>query len=378
MLRLILAGLLALAAPAMAQDDAGLFLFGGDAYGSGATVTVARQGVGDVFGAGERVDIAAPIAGSAHLAGRRVTTEAEVGGDLVAIGADVTVGGPVAGSVTAAGYDIGIGAAVEGNVRATGRNVNVTGPVAGSLLVSAGTLTIDGAIGGDASLDAGRIVFGPDAAVGGTLSLYGPDAGALAVPETVAPAERIERHPDARGPGPDEDAGPAAPLGIPASGWLAVAGGFVLGVVVLAVLVFIVAAVAPRRAEAVADRIGGETWRTIWIGFLTLSALLGACIVAILTVVGALAVPVILLVTMVACFLGYLFAVYVVGRAIWTRFDRVPPDTGGERALAALLGALLVSLVGLVPFVGWPLLLLLTLAGLGALAIGAFRPEFGR
>ena len=119
--------------------------------------------------------------------------------------------------------------------------------------------------------------------------------------------------------------------------------------------------------------------RTVWIGFLTLSALLGACVVAHpdhRRGAGGAGHP--------AgddgrsCFLGYLFAVYVVGRAVWARLDRLPPDTVGERAVAALIGAAVVSLVGLVPFVGWPLLLLLTLAGLGALAIAAFRPEFGR
>ena len=56
MIRLILTGLLALASPALAQDD-GLFRFGGDAYGSGAVVAVTEPGIADVFGAGERVEI---------------------------------------------------------------------------------------------------------------------------------------------------------------------------------------------------------------------------------------------------------------------------------------------------------------------------------
>ena len=118
--------------------------------------------------------------------------------------------------------------------------------------------------------------------------------------------------------------------------------------------------------------------RTVWIGFLTLSVLVGACVVAMLTIVGVLAVPVILLATMVLAFLGYLLTVYMVGRAVWTRLDQLPPDTIGERAVAALLGAAVVSLAGMVPFVGWPLLLLLTLAGLGAISVALFRPEFRR
>jgi hypothetical protein len=373
MLRTIIAGLLALAGPALAQDD-GLFLFGGDAFGSGATVTMAQPGIADVFGAGERVEIAAPIAGSAHLAGRRVTAGAEIGGSLVAFGADVTVAAPVAGSVTVAGYDVGIAARVGGNLRAAGRSVSVTAPIAGSALLSAGALTLDGAIGGDAAMNAGSVVFGPEATVGGKLVLYGREAATLAVPDRVAPPERIERQPGEggahRGPATAEIAGPA--------GWMALATGFAIGVAVLAVLAFLVALLAPRRAEGVAAQLATEPVWTVWIGFLTLSAMLGACVVAVLTIVGVLAVPLILLASAVVCFLGYLFGVYVLGRAVWTRFDRLPPDGIGERALTALIGALVVSLLGLVPFVGWPLLLLLTLAGLGALSIALFRPEFGR
>ena len=376
MLRLIVVGLLALATPALAQAEGNLFLFGGDAFGSGGTVTVAQDGIGEVFGAGERVEIAAPIAGSAHLAGRRVTTEADIGGNLVAFGADVTVGAPVAGSVTAAGYDVGVDAAVGGNLRAMGRSVSVAGPVGGSALLSAGSLTLDGTIAGDAALDAGSVAFGPGAAVGGRVVLYGRGAATLAVPERVAPAARVERHPDARAPGHGN--GPTGAEAAGYAGWVALATAFAVGVLVLAVLVFLVALFAPRRAEGVAARIGAEPVRALWIGFLTLSALLGACVVAVLTIVGVLVVPVILLVTAVACLLGYLFAVYVLGRAVWMRFDRLAPDSVGERALAVLIGAAVVSLLGLVPFVGWPLLLLLTLAGLGALSIAMVRPEFGR
>lgn len=369
------AGLLLLAGPGFAEGG-DLYLFGGDAFGAGAAVTVSEPGLGDVFGAGARVEIAAPIEGSAHLAGRRVVTAGAIGRDLVAIGAAVSVSAPVAGSVTAAGYDVDIGGDVGDNLRSAGRNVTVTAPVTGSALIMAGALTLDARIGGDASLDAEHVVFGPGAAVGGRLTLYGPEAATLAVPEGVAPAERVERHPEVRGPRGEESALPV-PAVMGRTGWMAVTA-FAAGALVLAALAFLVALVAPRRTEDVAEQLADAPVRTVWIGFLTLSALFGACVVAMLTIVGVVAVPVILLVTAVACFIAYIIAVYVLGRAVWVRIDRLPPDTLGERALAALAGAVIVSLASFVPFVGWPLILLLALAGLGALSIALFRPEFGR
>ena len=372
MFRLLLLGLIALAGPALAQDES--FLFGGDVYASGGTVTVDRSDLDSVFAAGERIDVTVPIAGSAHLAGRRVTTEAEIGGNVLALGADVTLGGPVAGDVSAAGYDVAIDGPVGGNLRAMAQTLRVAGPVAGSALLSAGSLTLDAPVTGDAAIDAGTLAFGPAARIDGALSLYGDEAENLAVPASVAPPERITRHPGERA----TPAGTFVPAIAGEAGWIALATTFAIGVVILAVLAFVVAAVAPRSTERFAVRILDEPGRSVWIGFLTLSALLGACVVAVLTIIGVLAVPVIMLVTMVLCFLGYLVAVYVVGSGVWTRIDHLPPDTISERALAALIGALVVSLIGLLPFVGWPLLLLLTLAGLGAISIGLFRPEFRR
>lgn len=372
MVRLVLLGLIALAGPALAQE--GPFLFGGDAYASGGTVIVDHAGIDNVFAMGERVEVAAPISGSAHLAGRRLATEAEIAGSVFAVGADVTLGGPVAGDVSAAGYDVVVEGAVGGNVRAAARTLRIAAPVAGSALLSAGTLTLDGPVSGDAAIDAGTLAFGPGARVDGKLLLYGDDAGTVAVPAAVAPPDRIERHPGERA----DPAGAVAPAIAGNAGWIALATSFAIGVLVLGALAFLVTLVAPRGTERVAARIWDEPGRTVWIGFLTLSALLGACLVALLTIVGVLAVPVILLATAVACFLGYLVAVYVIGRGIWARVDHLPPDTVGERALAALIGAAVVSLLGLLPFVGWPLLLLLTLAGLGAISIGLFRPEFRR
>ena len=238
--------------------------------------------------------------------------------------------------MTAAGYDVDLAAAIGGNLRAMGRSVTVAAPVGGSALLSAETLTLDGSIGGDAAIDAETVVFGPGAKVAGQLILSGEDAGRLVVPEAVAPADRIERRPDAAVDArPGWSGAPLTPDDAVRDGWIGVAVGFAIGVAILAALTFLVALAAPRKVERLAERLAEEPARTTWIGFLTLSALLGACVVAVLTIVGVLAVPVILLAAMVLGLLGYFVAVYGVGRAVWQRLDHLPPDTFAERAVAA-------------------------------------------
>lgn len=373
MVRLLLCGLLMLAAPALAQDaDASAFHFGGDSFAAGGSVLLGDPGVDDAFAMGGRVELAAPLTGSAHFAGRRVVAGAEVGRDLYAVGADVTVTAPVAGDASLAGYDVAVGAPVGGDLRATGSQVRITAPVGGYALLSGGTVSLDAPVSGDAAITADAIDFGPGARVDGQLTLYGRHAEGLSVPESVAPADRVARHAT---PAPPPASGPF-PVPEHAPSWFAIAAGFFGGALVLAVLVFLAALVAPVGMERLGDRIVERPFRTLWIGLLTLAVLIGGTILAVMTIVGILAAPAILLAIGIGCFIGYLVAVFLLGRLIWHRSGQLPPDTVGERALVALIGAVAASLIALVPFVGWLALVLLTVTGLGALSVGLFRPEF--
>jgi hypothetical protein len=363
MLRLVLAVLLA-TAPALARAEP--LRFGDDAFYSGGSVTVDAADTDDVFAAAERIEVTVPVGGSAHLGARRIAVDAAVGEDLYAAAADLTVASPVGGDAVLAGYDVDVNDAVGHDLRAFGRTVRVSGPVTGSALIAGASVALDASIGGDAAISADSIQFGPDAKVGGLLTLSGSDAETLVVPESVAPPERIERHHEPVPP----------PLEGPGRSWFAVAMAFAIGVVILAALATLVAALAPHHLERLRDLTAERPFRTFWIGFLTLAVLIGGAVLAVLTVVGVIVAPAILLAAAVFGLLGYLVAVYLVGRAVWDWTGQLPPDSVPERGMAALLGAAAVSLVAVVPLFGWLFLLLLTVVGLGALCVGVLRPEF--
>jgi hypothetical protein len=149
--------------------------------------------------------------------------------------------------------------------------------------------------------------------------------------------------------------------------------GSVLVVTVLATLAAVVAPHGVERLRAIADE---RPFRTFWIGFLTLATLIGAAILLILTLVGIFVAPAVLLAAVVLAMLGYILAVYLAGRAVWNWIGQLPPDSFWERALTALIGAVVVGVIWLVPFVGWLAVLVLTLTGLGALTVAWLRPEF--
>jgi len=362
----VLVALLCAATAAAAQDEPAGFRLGADAFYTGRTVVHDTPDADDVFMAGERVDLVAPIAGTAHLAGRRLTAEGAVGGDVYAAGADVTLEAPVAGNATLAGYDVAVENTIGGNLRAAGGSVSVGAAVTGTALLAGGEVEIDGAIGGDVMLQADDLIFGPEATVGGRLILYAEADNAPVVPERVAPPARVEIRSPSRW---EEDTERA-------SGWVAAIGSFVLGILILAVLALLAAVLAPSAVERLREHTAERPFRTLWIGFLTLSALIGAPILISLTLVGIIVAPAIVVLAVLIGALGFVIAVYELGHLVWRTIGQLPPDTFTERASIALIGATLAAVLSLIPLLGWIALLVMVLLGIGAFAIAALRPQF--
>jgi hypothetical protein len=189
----------------------------------------------------------------------------------------------------------------------------------------------------------------------------------IAVPAGVVPADRIDRFDVA----PREAA--AVGRGIP--GVTGLVSGFVVGVIVVALLALLVASLAPEKLERARIMVRERPFRTFWVGFLTLAALIGSSVLLLLTLVGVLLIPAVVLLAVAIGVLGYLAATYLVGRALWGWFGVLPPDSLLERLGAAAIGAVVVALVAFVPYFGWLAVLVLTLTGVGALTVGIFRPQ---
>ena len=356
-----LALLLPLAAAAQDADDA--LDFGGDAYRAGGSVTFAAPGARDAFLAGERVDLAAPVAGSAHLAGRRVASDGAVGGDLYAIGADVRIAGPVAGAASVAGYDVEILGAIGGNLRATGSRVNLQGAVGGAALITGSEVEIAAPITGNAAITAETLSFGENARVDGRLTLFEPEGTTFAVPASVAPPDRIERHVIEDGPMIGHMVGP---------GWFAILAGLVFGMLLLAALATLAPTVAPNAVMRLREIVANGPFRALGAGFLAQSALIGGAIVLAVTVIGLVLAPFAVLAAILLGIVGYIVAVYLLGAWAVTRAGALEPDTFPEYALAGLVGAVLATLLSLVPFLGWFAILALTFVGVGAIVLATF------
>ncbi|WP_226623667.1 hypothetical protein [Alloyangia pacifica] len=352
-----------IALPALAQEDAAAVDIGDDAFRAGRSVSHESAGTDDLFMAGETVAVTADVTGSAHLAGRVVTIESAVGGDVYAAGDQVTLSGPVAGDVTVFGRALSV-AEVGGDLRAAGSELHLTGPVAGYAMVAGEDIRFDADVAGDVSLAAEHVDWGEAARIGGRLIVYEDEPGDLAVPEGLAPESRIERREI------EEWEGPQPP------DWHRAIVGFLIGVVVIAALGALIAALVPERLAEMRRQILARPFHTLWLGFLTQSAVIGAGVLFALTLIGLLITPAMLLLALVGGFAGYVVAAYAFGVGLFLAFGRAEPQSIGERALAAGAGALAAGVVGLIPFFGWLFVLVLVLAGVGAITLRVIRPSF--
>ena len=358
-----------LATTLAAQDETVVFNLGDDTFLAGPDVVLDATGRDDIFVAGETLAVVSDVTGSAHTAGRIVALKGKIGQDVYAAGYKVTLTGPVAGDASVVGYEVWFGSAIGGDLRATGTKVTLDAPVAGYAMIAARTVTLNSAIAGDVSVAAEDIVFGPDARISGQLMLYEDAENPREVPAYVISSDRIERHAIEEWEALAD--GKYAPFSLRQA-----ARNFIYGVITIAVIAGIIAAIAPRHLTNMRVQLLDAPFRTFWFGFLFLSVLIGSSVLLALTLVGIVVAPLAIILAVLGAFMGYVVGSYALGVGLLMAAGRNPPNDLVERVVAAFIGALIVGLIGLIPVLGWIFVFALTLAGAGAITTRIFRPTF--
>ena len=366
--RALLLLLMTMMAPAaMADEHQTLTRIADDVYLAGSDPEHAEDDAEDLFIAGDSLRVSAPVTGTAHMAGRTVEALSDIAGDVYAAAMDLTIAGDIGGDATLAGYDIRVGS-VGGDLRATAARLRLNGLVGGYALLAADELTLDSAVAGDLFLSADEVNFGPGARVDGRLLLYEAEPGTLEVPARVAPEDRVERREQHEW---QHDVGDYAALS-----WAEILGRFVLGLAVVALLAGLAAALVPAPMAALRRRLLETPWRALWIGFLGQSAVVGSGFILALTGIGILLLPAVMMLAGLLGLAGYIVGVYAFGVGLLHMLGRAFPKHWRDRAMAAVVGAVTVGLLGLVPLLGWIFVLALSLAGVGAILSHGVRPRF--
>ena len=286
-----------------------------------------------------------------------VVVRGTVDGDLSGAAGSIRIAetGRVDGNVQAAAGTVVIDGEVGGDaeVGAGSFELTETGRIDGSLDVGAGAITVDGGVGGDVRASADSVILGPNADVGGEFR-YDADEFTRSSDATVA-----------GGVVEDESLGGDGGIGVGDGGqllpsWVGPAYGVAVNLALGSVLLL----AFPRFSRGVEDRVGGGPLVSGGVGLLALIVTPIALAFVAITIVGLPLALVGIGAYVVALWIGSVYGRYALGAWALDRLGRP------NRWAALLLGVVGVALLGLVPWVGGLVDLLVLLLGLGALGLG--------
>jgi cytoskeletal protein CcmA (bactofilin family) len=280
-----------------------------------------------------------------------VTVEpGEAEGEVFTAFGDVTVNGAVPGDVHSAFGDVTVNRSIEGSVNAGLGDITVRAPVAGEVDAGFGDVNLYSSVGGDVDVEHGEVYLDQGASVAGDLKCGNCEieGNEDAVVGTI----------DTRGMDFD---GPSGRDILGFVGWILASALFVACSVLAAVLV-------PRPLLAAARRAEEAPGRSFLFGLASVPAAIVLSVVLLISVVGA---PLLLLLApayLALVFFGALVAAFFVG----SKLMMVTGRYRAGNALAAVVGALILSALTLIPLVGDLLLYALALLGTGAAILVLF------
>ncbi|MFC1929858.1 hypothetical protein ACFLW6_03235 [Chloroflexota bacterium] len=321
-----------------------------------------------------------------YLASNRIVINGTVNGDVLCVGDEIEVNGKINGSIMAIGSTINIDGHVTHAVRVAGDTINIRGSIGGDLVIAGDEvdLTSAGEIGRDLVFAASNIDI--NTPIGSRIKGYGGrvhlNDGVIGDVElgvdrlTIANTANIQGNLIYTSKN-EANIESGAQIGgtvnhkvpevkepiIPKLGvWVKVIA-FLMTLITGIVIVLI----APIRAQAVAASIKRKPLLSLGWGAILLFATPIAAIVTFITVVGVPVGLIGLTLYGIAIYLSQIALGLFIGYWIISSFGKV--DSRGVLIGAFALGFSVLTLIKLIPFVGFPIWLATVLFGIGAMAM---------
>ncbi|MCZ4273486.1 hypothetical protein [Maritalea porphyrae] len=360
---LILAFLAILITPILAQESKEERLdFGGDIYIGAESPEITNTVANDVFATGYKPTVSATVNGDVHAAGFEVIVDGDVMGNTYAFGNMVRINGATAKDVTSSGSSVRIDGEVGGNVRAAGADVTINAPVLGSVLIGAARFDLNANVKGDVSFSGDRISFGEGAKVDGALTIRSTRDD-IKVPASVASADRVTIEKITQ---PEMVSGMGDVAKQTTQGLLIAWVSAMLLLLILPIVGIIWLALFPKRSQIAYEVAIAKPFKSIFFGMLGVAMFIGLIPVLGVTLIGIPLIPVAIVMMIVSVFLGYIAGAWFLAARVLEAFG-FEGDTLAKRAIAMVAGIILAFILGLIPFIGWLIGLLIGFIGLGGI-----------
>jgi len=324
-----------------------------DAYIVGGNANIEADVFGDLYIAGGVVTINAQIHEDLVVAGGRVTVLGDVLGDLRVIGGQVAVYGNVGDDVVAIGgqVDIGKGSVVGGSVLSGAGILTVDGEIEEDIRGGMGMLMINGVVGKDVIVTIeDTINISDNAKILGDLK-YSALLEA-SIPDDVVSGEILFNQ--------FEEESVLESITYAFFIWKALS--FLSALILAGILVLF----APKALIKAAKITNDNILKTFGVGLLTMIVAIIGAIVLMITVVGIPVGLIIFAMLLVAIYFAKVFVAVWLAGYVFNYKKKIPRwKLFGGIALAMLA----YYIVGVIPYVGWVVNLILFLIGIGAMVL---------
>lgn len=334
-----------------------------DLYVGGGTVILNGDVNGDVFVGGGTIVINGSVSEDVTAGGGNLTVAGEVGDDLRIAGGNVSILNNVNGDVITGGGNVLVSkdATIDGDLVVGAGTLVMDGVVKRHALLAGGSILINGTLDGMVEIRAEDVRFGSDARVMNKVRVFAPkeariDEGAQLANGTEFTKVDYRKDRDMAGRDGEKFIKPLV-------GFLTML--FVLELIGLMIAAGFLATYFKSYSTKLVDKVLDKPGRALFAGFAT----------AVLTPI----VAVLLGVTIIGSWLGILlglgyafliaaakiYASVVFGAWLWRLGSK-----GKTRVVdwkSAVVGAFLLAFLGLIPILGWIILVIAFLMALGGL-----------
>lgn len=331
-----------------------------DLYSAGSSVVISGTIGGDFISAGGNISVSGNIKDDLIAAGGTINISGDVGGDVRVAGGNVTIDSAVAEDLMVTGGQVTLTerAVIGGSLYIVGGSVVVNGKVVGETSIQGGSVTLDGTFVKDVKVKAGeKITIGSHSVFDSKVEAVSPNDVEIKEGSVFAsPIEFTQKNPMNHR---------AAPL-------FAIFGTLLLfKFVTMATAAILLVLLLPRVTSSVVRQTMSGFWKNVLMGFVTFFVSPIAIVLLLVSVVGVgvgvMAIMFYILLIIVTAILSGLYT------GVWADSLRQKTKDISISWIHALIGTIILSIVAIIPFVGWICVLLIFLGTLGGVVKTAYK-----
>jgi cytoskeletal protein CcmA (bactofilin family) len=325
-----------------------------DLYMAGGNVSASGSVQGDLIAVGGNVLLGGFVSADRMAGGGTLTILGDTDGDVRFGGGNVTIQGAVGGDIIGGGGQVSlIGESVGGDVAIVGGAVTIDSPIAGVVHIVGGDIRINAPIASNVFIKADKVTLGSKAVLAGNLTYSASEPARIEDGAVVRGTTEFEERPDRA-----TKAGMAAALLALFSIWMM--AKFLMILIGAAAITYFF----HRFARELVATAGVQPWMEIMRGLIVSIVLPVVSIALLTTVIGIPLGALGLLVTFTLSIFAHLAAPIVLGTLVhkWTRH----PAGYVVNWKTVVLGVVIYFFLGLIPFLGGLVKVLVCLLALGA------------